>query len=271
MSPAVSGTSSSARSASAAVVAIDRDERLGIAEVRDRPDRPFEAESPELVPEVGCERDRGVDAAHDRAPPESTNGSPHVRREPENALPHDDRSAPAAREHRGLDRPAPVRDQDVDGLEREVTAQRSRAEPQRAQALRRNDASTAADPRPRRRRIRGRARAPDWCGPSESSPRASSTATSSAPRRWLRVTRCRIRTGPIVACEALGDTGKPSGCGAGNASRIVRIRGFHGGHAALSQNRRSTSRPPPGCRRCVRTSSISGAAGASSGTSRVPT
>ena len=46
-------------------------ERLRVAEVRDRPDRPGEAEAPELVAEVGRERDGRVDAAHDRAPAEA--------------------------------------------------------------------------------------------------------------------------------------------------------------------------------------------------------
>jgi hypothetical protein len=115
-------------------VAIDRDERLGIPEVGDRPDRTFEAESTELVAEIGSERDRGVDAVHDRAPAELAHGSPHVRREPEDALPHDDRTVPPAREHRGLDRAPAVRDHDVDRLEREMTAERTRAEPQGAEA-----------------------------------------------------------------------------------------------------------------------------------------
>jgi hypothetical protein len=64
-------------------------------------------------------------------PPESANGAPHVRRKTENALPHDDRSPAAPRQHGGLDRATSVRDHDVDRLERELPAERTRAQPER--------------------------------------------------------------------------------------------------------------------------------------------
>ena len=99
-------------------LAVERGERLRVAEVRDRPDRPGEAEPAELVAEVGRERDRGVDAVHDRAPASARYRPPHLGWEAENALPHDQGPTPAAHEHRGLDRATAVRDHDVDRLAR---------------------------------------------------------------------------------------------------------------------------------------------------------
>ena len=87
------------------------------------------------------------------------------------------------------------------GSTRELAAQCPRAQPQRAEPFvgttrqrRQVHILAAVESEAEREHLIGVAQRVE--------PAASSTATSSAPRRWLRVTRCRIRTGPIVACDS---------------------------------------------------------------------
>jgi hypothetical protein len=75
--------------------------------------------------EVGGEHDRGV-AMPGRALPERTTGlAPQRVREREDALPHNERRPASARLYRDLERPAAVREHDVDGLRRELATDRA--------------------------------------------------------------------------------------------------------------------------------------------------
>ena len=167
--------------------------RSCVAEVRDRPDRAAEPQPVQLGREVVGQHDGRVDAADHGSPPRPAHRTPDLRREAEDALPHE-RGAPVpARSDRGFDRPAPVREHDVDGRAREVATECARAEHERPQAAVRPvrqcgevgiGAAVESELERDGRGSRDR---------SASRPRASSSATSSAPRRWLRATRCRIR------------------------------------------------------------------------------
>ncbi len=104
------------------VRAVQALEARRIAEVRDSPDTPFEAELAQLVLELLRERDGSIGAAQEQLPPSAAQRVRETWRQAEDALPHDSGPRAASREGRDLCRASAVREHDVDGFADELPA-----------------------------------------------------------------------------------------------------------------------------------------------------